>query len=133
MPQAPSMQTDKHAIEDETAFVIRERREGYPSTPSSRQRRRSFFDRLDYQFHKDLDSRFVGHGTRPWPNTIEKCYILADEPACDGKFVTVAKAANAISLAQFGVVLSFTPEELGCYRSESTSKVVWLERKWVAQ
>ena len=29
-------------------------------------------------------------------NTIEKCYILADEPSCDDKFVTVAKAANAI-------------------------------------
>ena len=127
------MQTNKHEVEHETAFVqsfiVRERRERYLSKLSSRKHRRSFLDRLNHQFHRDWDGRFIVRESRPWPSDIDRCFIIADEGEYDGKLVTSAEAADVVSSAYFGIVVSFVPGKLACYKDESPSEVIWLERK----
>jgi len=127
------MPREEHAIEHETAFfksfIIPERRARYLTKLSSRKSRRSFLDRLNHQFHKDLDDRFVVHGTRPWPNDDHRCYILADETQYDGTLVTASEAADAVSSASFGIVVSFIPGKLACYKDESPSDIVWLQHQ----
>ena len=127
------MKRDEHAIEHETAFVqsfiMRERRERYLTKLASRKKRRTFLDHLNHQFRRDLDARFIAYGARTWPNNVNQCYILADEVQFDGKLLSSSEAADAVSSACFGIVVSFVPGKLACYKDEAPSDVIWLDRE----
>lgn len=127
------MTRDEQAIEHETAFVksfiIRERRERYLTRLASRKHRRMFLGRLNHQLHKDLVTRFITHGTRTWPNNKSMCYILADEVEFDDKMLSSSEAEDAVSAAYFGIVVSFVPGKLACYKDEAPSELVWLVRE----
>ena len=126
--QPAHMQTEHETVFVQT-FIRRERRERWLTKLSSRKHRRSFLDRLNHQFRKDLDDRFVIDELRPWPKSIERCYMIADEREYDGRHVTTTEAADAVSSAAFGIVVSFIPGMLACYKDEAPSEIIWLERK----
>lgn len=110
-------------------FIRRERRDRWLSKLSSRKHRRSFLDRLNHRFLDDVDERFMFVESRAWPADIERCYMIAHESEYDGKHVTSAEAADAVSSATSGIVVSFVPGMLACYKDESPSDIVWLDRE----
>jgi hypothetical protein len=110
-------------------FIRRERRDRWLSKLSLSKHRRSFLDRLNHSFRDDLDERFISVESRVWPVDIERCYMIADESEYDGRHVTSAEAADAVSSATFGIVVSFVPGMLACYKDESPSDIVWLGRE----
>jgi hypothetical protein len=121
-----------YAIEHETAFVQsfinRTRRERYLTKLASRKNRRTFLDRLNHQFHGDLDARYISRDALTWPDSLNQCYILADDVQFDGKLLSSSEAADAISSASFGIVVSFVPGKLACYQDEASSDLIWLKR-----
>ena len=119
----------KHETAFVQSFIVPQRRKRYLSKLSSSKHRRSFLDRLNHQLHKDMDGRFIVRESRSWPDSADRCYIIADEREYDAKLVTVAEAIDAVSSAQFGIIVSFVPGKLACYKGESPSEVIWLARK----
>ena len=124
----PESQALEHESEFVRSFVVPERRERYLSKLASAKHRRAILDRLNHQFLGDLDSRFVVRGKQPWPTNQDKCYIFADESEYDQRLVTIAEAEEALSAASFGMVVSFVPGKLACYKDEAPSEVVWVKR-----
>jgi len=126
------MPRDERAIEHETAFVrsfiIRERRERWLSQLALPKKRGRLLDRLNHRFHKDLDARFV---TASRPQILghdwKECYIIASEDRFDGRFVSASEVADILSAAYFGIVVSFIPGKLACYKDEAPADVIWMQ------
>ncbi|MDC0936734.1 hypothetical protein OAS39_10645 [Pirellulales bacterium] len=108
------------------SFIVAARSERYTLKLSSAKHRRSFLDRLNHQLIKDLDDRFVSSATHLWPDDVEECYLIADDPEYDGRLVSSAVAKDAIKSSYFGIVVSFRPGKLACYKGEAPSKNLWL-------
>ena len=125
---------DERAIEHETAFVqsfiIRERRERWLSHLALPKKRGRLLDRLNHRFHKDLDARFV---TASRPQIVgqdpKECYIIASEERFDGRFVPATEVADVLSAAYFGIVISFIPGKVACYKDEAPADVIWMRRE----
>src|SRR5438132_292731 len=114
------------------AFVRREQRERCLTqiASSSRRGRQRFLDRLNHRFADDLDPRFV-RDSRQVDNRIRKkpslpCHVIADEKQYDGRDVAVTEAFEILGLACFGIIVSFIPGKLACYKGESPSDIIWL-------
>jgi hypothetical protein len=116
------------------AFVRRDRRDRYLSklVSGSQKGRRQLLDRLNHRLPDDLDSRLVrdpGQFDGPVAGKSQVvCHIIADEEQYDGKDVSVADAFAILRSASFGVIVSFIPGKLACYKGEAPSEVVWLVR-----
>jgi len=124
---------DERAIEHETAFVrafiIRERRERWLSQLALPKRRGRLLDRLNHQFHKDLDARFVtASGPHILGHASKECYIIASEGKYDGRFVSASEVADIVSAAYFGIVVSIVPGKMACYKDEAPANVIWMRR-----
>jgi hypothetical protein len=118
----------QHESEFVRAFVIRERHERYLSRLASAKHRHALLDRLNHRFMGDLDARWVVQGKRRWPADQDLCYLIAYESTYDQRFVSLAEAEEAMSNALFGIVASFIPGKLACYKDEAPANVVWLQR-----
>jgi hypothetical protein len=128
------MPRDDRTIEQETAFVrsfiIRERRERWLSQLASPKNRGRFLDRLNHQFHKDLDIRFLTDSDpRSHKQVSEPCYIIASEDEYDGRFLAASDVEEILRSACFGIVVSFVPGEVACYKDEAPADVIWMQRK----
>ena len=127
MPQEPL------AIEHEAAFVrafiIRERRERYLSQLALPKKRAKLLDRINHRFDKDLDHRWISE-SQPTsvPIANHSCYIIAAERDYDGRIVSAREVPEILSAAFFGIVVSCVPGKLACFKGESPSDVIWLER-----
>ena len=128
------MPQDDLALEHESAFIrafiIRERRERYLSQLSRPKKRTKFLDRLNHQFHKDLDSRWISGSQPPAvPAANHLCYIIASEGEYDGRIVPARDVSDILSAASFGIVVSFVPGKIAAYKDEAPSDVIWLHRR----
>jgi hypothetical protein len=126
------MENDDVATEHETGFVrsfiIPARTDRYLSKLSSSKHRGAFLDRLNHQLLDDLDNRYVSSAPRPWPSEVDMCYVIADEREYDGQLMSATEAKKIVDAAYFGIVVSFVPGKLVCYKGESPSDITWLER-----
>lgn len=109
------------------SFILPSRSERYLSKLSSSKHRKTFLDRLNHKFIDDLDNRYTSSATRPWPDGVDKCYVIADEQEFDGQLISPKEAKEILESAYFGIVVSFVPGKLACYRGESPSDLIWLE------
>ena len=121
------------AIEHESAFVrafiIRECRERYLSQLALPNKRAGLLDRLNHQFNKDLDSRWIAESQpSSVPSADQLCYIIASENEYDGRIVPARDTSEILAAALFGVVVSFAPGKLAVYKDEAPSDVIWLHR-----
>lgn len=128
------MHQDPLAIEHEAAFIssfiIREKRDRYQLKLATPKKRRAFLDRLNHQFHKDLDSRRVCElPPVTVPSGDYACYILASEDEYDGQIIPASSISEILSSAYFGMIVSYIPGKLAAYKDESPSAVVWLHRE----
>jgi hypothetical protein len=127
------MPRDERAIEHETAFVrsfiVRERRERWLSQLALPKKRGHLLDRLNHQFHEDLDARFVMTSGPPMTgHDWKECYAIASEARFDGRFVSASEVADVVSAAYFGIVVSIIPGKLACYKDEAPADVIWMQR-----
>jgi hypothetical protein len=127
------MSREERVVEHETAFVrsfiVPERRERWLAKLDSPKKRVRFLDRLNHQFRNDLDDRFLmdSYAQSPRKNS-PLCYIIADEREYDGKLVSESEAEDILQAANFGIVVSFVPGRLACYKDEAPSDVIWMHR-----
>ncbi len=128
------MTREQLAIEHEAAFIrsfiIREKRGRYQLKLATPKKRHAFLDRLNHQFHKDLDSRWVCE-TPPVTVPIGDylCYIMASEDEFDGQIISASNISEILSSAYFGIIVSYISGRLAAYKDESPSDVVWLHRE----
>jgi hypothetical protein len=64
-----------------------------------------------------------------YPSCDIKVRQLTDEAEFDRRVVTASAAQEIMAKALFGVVVSFKPGVLACYKAESPSDLLWLQRE----
>ena len=111
------------------SFIIRERRDRYIAKLANPKQRAAFLDRLNHQFHRDIDNRFVCESPdRKIPDGDEICYLIASEREFDGRLVAASDVPEILSSAYFGIIVSYVPGKLAAYKDEAWSDLTWLQR-----
>ena len=100
---------------------------------TSAKKRHVFLDRMNHRLLDDLDPRFVEKSRDfsdvVWNKPGEMCRVIASQVEYDGKSVSVAEAMEILRDAVFGVVISFVPGKLACYKDEAPADPLWLVRR----
>ena len=118
-----------HESEFVRSFIVRERRERYLAKLANPKQRAAFLDRLNHQFHRDVDERFVRDSPeRKIPTGDELCYLVASEREFDARLVPASNVPDILSSAYFGIIVSYIPGKLAAYKDEAWSELTWLER-----
>lgn len=124
---------NKYEVAFVQSFIRRERRERHLSQMALPKKRHRFLDRMNHRFADDLDPRFVETLRDFTAQVLRKpetaCHVIASQAEYDGRTVSVAEAMNILRDAVFGIVVSFAPGRLACYKDEAPADLLWLVRE----
>jgi len=124
---------NEHELAFIQSFIRRERRERFRSQMASPGKRPRFLNRLNHRFADDLDPRFIvpSHDftARVLKRPKAACRVIASQAEYDGRSVTAAEAIEILREAMFGIVVSFVPGKLACYKDEAPADPIWLVRE----